>query len=185
MFNLWHIHKPVTPVRLMKLMLLGVGFNLGEVELRSVPATDAVVCAKVPLNGVLICFCLVPLWQQEHVFTILMCKPSYGHFGLQGLIVSGKKFNLELSQDGMGFQLECLCDLKSKSCRPLPNISGGKIVWSYSLGQVFLHYLFMDGTFPRRHLGMTAVLIWQYHSKPCHNRLHKRQNIFLLLVTKE
>ena len=122
----------------MKVMLLGVSLYLREVELRRVPATDAVVRAKVPLDGVLVGFCLIPLWQQEHVFTILMCKPSYGHFGLQGLIVSGKKFNLELSQDGMGFQLKCLCELKRRCSGLLLNISWRILTWP-SIPSLFVH----------------------------------------------
>ena len=59
-FYLWYIHEPVSPVGLMQIMFLGVLFNFGEVELRSVPTTDAVVGPKVPLNGVVVGLGLVP-----------------------------------------------------------------------------------------------------------------------------
>ena len=72
----------------MKVVFVSVEIYLGEVQLRSVPAADAIICPKISLNGVIIGFSLVPFWQQEHVFAVLMGKPGDWHFGLQCFIMS-------------------------------------------------------------------------------------------------
>ena len=74
--NLWNIHEPVTPVRFMKMIFLGVEIDFSEVELWSVPATNPIVGPKVPDNGVLVGLALVPLGEKEHVLTVLVGEPG-------------------------------------------------------------------------------------------------------------
>ena len=78
----------MAPVRLVKVILFGVTIYFCEIELRSVPATNAVVRPKVPDNGVLVGLGLVPLGEQEHVLTVLVGEPSYRGFSIEGLILS-------------------------------------------------------------------------------------------------
>ena len=73
---LGNVHEPVSPVRLVKVILLRMAIYLCEVQLRSVPAADPVVCAKVPDDGVLVGLGLVPLGEQEHVLAVLVGVPG-------------------------------------------------------------------------------------------------------------
>ena len=59
----------------MEMILLGMTVYFCEVELRGVPATDPVVRAEVPDNGVLVGLGLVPLGQQEHILAVLVGEP--------------------------------------------------------------------------------------------------------------
>ena len=58
--HLWYIHKPVSPVWFMKMILVSVKIYLREVQLRCVPAANSIISSKVSLNGVIVSFCLVP-----------------------------------------------------------------------------------------------------------------------------
>ena len=72
---------------------MGVLVDLREVELRRVPAADAVVRAEVPGDGVAVGLGLVPLGEEEHVLAVLVREPRDGHRGVQGLVLSAHKTN--------------------------------------------------------------------------------------------
>ena len=83
----------MTPVRLVEVVVVGVLVDLREVELRRVPAADAVVRAEVPGDGVAVGLGLVPLGEEEHVLAVLVREPRDGHRGVQGLVLSAHKTN--------------------------------------------------------------------------------------------
>ncbi len=62
---LLYVGKPETPVWFVKSSLVAVPEDLGEVELRRVPAADAVVGPEVPLALEVVRCCPVPL-QSKH-----------------------------------------------------------------------------------------------------------------------
>ena len=78
----------MTPVRLVEVVVVGVLVDLREVELRRVPAADAVVRAEVPGDGVAVGLGLVPLGEEEHVLAVLVGKPGDGLLSVDGFIVS-------------------------------------------------------------------------------------------------
>ena len=70
--NLRNIHEPVAPVRFMKMIFLGVEIDFSEVELWCVPATNPIVCSKVPLVfSVIVCCGPIPFGIYKHVITAL------------------------------------------------------------------------------------------------------------------
>ena len=71
----------------MQPMLVRVLMDLGEVELRRVPAADPVVSPEVPLDLEAVGDALVPLGEDEHVPAVLVGEPRDGLLSLQSLVV--------------------------------------------------------------------------------------------------
>ena len=90
---------------------MGVLVDLREVELRRVPAADAVVRAEVPGDGVAVGLGLVPLGEEEHVLAVLVREPRDGHRGVQGLVLSAHKTNftnaMAMSRHRDGWNVVC------------------------------------------------------------------------------
>ena len=70
--------EEVAIVGLLQAVVPHVGGHLREVELRRVPAADAVVRAEVSFNGEVVGLGLVPLRHQEHVPAVLTGEPRHG-----------------------------------------------------------------------------------------------------------
>ena len=85
--------EEVAIVGLLQAVVPHVGGHLREVELRRVPAADAVVRAEVSLDGEVVGLGLVPLGEEEHVLAVLVREPRDGHRGVQGLVLSAHKTN--------------------------------------------------------------------------------------------
>ena len=77
---------------------MGVLVDLREVELRRVPAADAVVRAEVPGDGVAVGLGLVPLGEEEHVLAVLVSEPSDRLLCVECFIVSDITLHLLFPQ---------------------------------------------------------------------------------------
>ena len=81
----------MAPVSLVQVVLLGVQVDLGEVELRRVPAADPVVRAEVPFDLEVVGLALVPLREDKHVLAVLVGEPGDRHLRVQRLVVPGEQ----------------------------------------------------------------------------------------------